>query len=48
MAAEIGVRTLVPMHWDMFAPNSVFREEIELVYGRLNAPFALSINPTAV
>ena len=48
MAAEIGVRTLVPMHWDMFAPNSVFREEIELVYGRLNPPFALSINPTAV
>jgi L-ascorbate metabolism protein UlaG (beta-lactamase superfamily) len=48
MAAEIGVRTLVPMHWDMFAPNSVFREEIELVYGRLNPSFALSIHPMAV
>ncbi|MGH2708602.1 MAG: MBL fold metallo-hydrolase, partial [Actinomycetota bacterium] len=48
MAAEIGVRTLVPMHWDMFAPNSVFREEIELVYGRLSPPFALSLHPAAV
>jgi hypothetical protein len=32
----------------MFAPNSVFREEIELVYRHLNPPFALSINPSAV
>lgn len=45
LACEIGVRTLVPTHWDMFAPNSVFREEIELLYRLLEPPFTLAINP---
>jgi L-ascorbate 6-phosphate lactonase len=49
LAEEIGIDTLVPMHWDMFAPNSVSREEIELVYRQLYAqpqpPFALSLDP---
>ncbi|MBW2419719.1 MAG: MBL fold metallo-hydrolase [Deltaproteobacteria bacterium] len=45
LAEEIGVETLVPIHWDMFAPNSVSREEIELLYGELAPPFELSIDP---
>lgn len=36
-AEEIGVKTVIPMHWDMFEFNSVFKEEIELLY-RLIAP----------
>jgi L-ascorbate metabolism protein UlaG (beta-lactamase superfamily) len=43
LAESIGARTLVPMHWDLFAPNGAFREEIELLY-RLVAPgFSLAI-----
>lgn len=48
MAAELKVQTLVPMHWDMFAPNSVFRDEIELLYKRLKPNFDLAINPTRI
>ena len=45
LADSIGAKKLVPMHWDMFLPNSVFREEIELHY-RLSKPsFELIINP---
>jgi hypothetical protein len=36
------------MHWDMFAANSVFREEIELVHRLSACPFNLSINPTSL
>ncbi len=31
-AAEIGARTMIPMHYDMFAPNRVYEEEIMAVY----------------
>ena len=48
MAEDIGVKTLVPMHWDLFAPNSVFPEEIELLYNKLRPPFHLSINPAQI
>jgi len=48
LASEIGVQTLVPIHWDMFAPNSVFREEIELLYRLLQPPFTLAINPKTI
>ncbi len=32
LAVELGARRLVPMHFDMFAPNCVYEEEIEVVY----------------
>jgi L-ascorbate metabolism protein UlaG (beta-lactamase superfamily) len=32
MASELGARKLIPTHWDMFAPNSVYPEEIELLH----------------
>jgi L-ascorbate metabolism protein UlaG (beta-lactamase superfamily) len=48
MAIDIGVETLVPTHWDMFASNQVYREEIELLYQKMNPPFRLSIYPTQV
>ncbi len=43
MAADFGVKTLIPTHWDMFTPNSVFPEEIELLHKLLAPPFKLKI-----
>ncbi|MDB6056974.1 MAG: L-ascorbate 6-phosphate lactonase [Verrucomicrobiales bacterium] len=40
-AEKIGAKRLVPMHFDMFAPNSVFPEEIELLYEKLQPAFKL-------
>jgi L-ascorbate 6-phosphate lactonase len=43
MATDLGVTTLIPTHWDMFAPNSVFPEEIELLHKLHAPPFELKI-----
>jgi L-ascorbate 6-phosphate lactonase len=43
MAADLRVQTLIPTHWDMFTPNSVFPEEIELLHTLLKPPFRLKI-----
>jgi len=43
MAADLQVLSLIPTHWDMFAPNSVFPEEIELLHTLLKPPFQLKI-----
>lgn len=48
MAEEIGVKVLVPTHWDMFSLNSVTRGEIELLYKLLAPRFELSIYPEAL
>ena len=43
MARLMKAETVLPLHWDMFTPNSVFRQEIELVYELLTPPFALEM-----
>lgn len=43
LAVEVGARRVVPMHFDMFAPNCVYEEEIEVVYRRLAPPFRLDM-----
>lgn len=43
LAVELGARRVVPMHFDMFAPNCVYEEEIEVVYRRLAPPFRLDL-----
>jgi L-ascorbate metabolism protein UlaG (beta-lactamase superfamily) len=48
LAGDLGVRTLVPTHWDMFAPNSVYREEIELLYRLMKPAFGMRIYPDEV
>jgi L-ascorbate 6-phosphate lactonase len=48
LGEEIGARIVVPMHWDMFAPNCVYQEEIELVYSRMRPKFQMRLNPTAI
>jgi L-ascorbate 6-phosphate lactonase len=45
LAADIGVKTLVPTHWDMFAPNSVYREELNLLYELMRPPFEMRLDP---
>ena len=40
-AEKLGVKTLIPTHWDMFAQNQVYREEIELLYNKLIPNFNL-------
>jgi len=45
MATDIGVKTLVPTHWDMFAPNSVYKEELNLLYELMRPPFEMRLDP---
>jgi L-ascorbate metabolism protein UlaG (beta-lactamase superfamily) len=45
-AAEIGADQVVPVHWDMFAPDSVDPDEIRLLHDRLSPPFRLSLSPS--
>lgn len=45
-AEEIGAKTLVPMHWDMFSPNCVPREEIELAYKLFKPAFEMKFYPS--
>ncbi|WP_412478027.1 MBL fold metallo-hydrolase [Azonexus sp. IMCC34839] len=47
-AEEIGASNVIPVHWDMFAINSVPQEEIRLLYRNLNPPFALLLRPTVL
>lgn len=47
-AEELGVQTLVPIHYDMFAANSVLPEEAQLVYDHLRPPFELRFKPEAL
>jgi L-ascorbate metabolism protein UlaG (beta-lactamase superfamily) len=48
LAEEIGAQVVVPMHWDMFAPNCVYQEEIELVYSRMRPRFEIRLNPSTI
>ena len=41
LAAEVGIRGVVPVHWDMFAVNSASPEEIKAVYKAESWPFEL-------
>lgn len=47
-ADEINARNLVPLHWDMFSHNSVYPEEIEILYEKLNPNFRLLLNPSFI
>ncbi len=45
LADEIGTQVVVPTHWDMFKPNAVPREEIELLYQLLRPACHLALYP---
>lgn len=40
-AAETGIRSVVPVHWDMFSVNSACPDEIKAVYKADSWPFEL-------
>lgn len=48
LATDLKVRTLVPMHWDMFSQNSVYVEEIRLLFELMKPPFELRIYPDQI
>ena len=41
LAAEVGIKSVVPVHWDMFAVNSTTPAEIKAVYHSETWPFDL-------
>lgn len=45
LADEIGAHVIVPTHWDMFKPNGVPREEIELLHHLLKPACNLALYP---
>ena len=45
LAVEIGVKTVIPVHWDMFAANSVGIDEIQAIYSPMEPVFDLQIQP---
>lgn len=47
LAQELGVKEVVPTHWDMFEINRTYREEIELLFDRGAYAFKLHIPPVA-
>ena len=44
-AEEIGASAVVPTHWDMFEANSVYKEEIVLLYEKISPKFELLFEP---
>lgn len=48
LAEEIGAKSVIPVHWDMFEANSVDRDEIRAVYRQMKPGFELQIQPTSI
>lgn len=47
-ALEIGAKTVVPVHWDMFAANETILDEIRAVYRQQQPEFGLLLSPTSI
>ena len=41
LADELNIKSVVPVHWDMFEVNGAYWEEIELIYSKRNFGFEL-------
>ena len=48
LADELGVEALVPVHWDMFAANSVDPGELQAVYRQMKPGFRLCMQPDSI
>ncbi|MFV1998667.1 MAG: MBL fold metallo-hydrolase [Acidiferrobacterales bacterium] len=48
LADEIGIETVIPVHWDMFAVNSVSPDEIRAIYQQIKPSFDLQMQPTSI
>lgn len=47
-AEEIGAKQVIPVHWDMFAANTIDPDEIRFIHHRLKPNFGLLIRPTVL
>lgn len=43
MATDLEARTVIPTHWDLFAPNRTHVEEIETLHRLERPPFSLEV-----
>ena len=41
LASEVGIKSVIPVHWDMFSVNSTSPVEIQAIYNSRNWPFML-------
>ena len=48
LVSELGVKKMVPIHYDMFEPNCVYIEEIKIVYEKTLSKFELIIQPEEI
>jgi L-ascorbate 6-phosphate lactonase len=48
LAAELEIKQVVPVHWDLFEVNSASIEEIQAVYHAYSWPFQLTMNAEEV
>jgi L-ascorbate metabolism protein UlaG (beta-lactamase superfamily)/glycosyltransferase involved in cell wall biosynthesis len=45
LAQELGIEQVVAVHWDMFAINEVYPEEIRLLHHKMGCSFKLLMSP---
>ena len=43
LAKEVGIKTVIPVHWDLFRVNGALPEEIKAIYNGYEWPFKLSM-----
>ncbi|MEY4718215.1 MAG: hypothetical protein RL563_833 [Pseudomonadota bacterium] len=48
LAEELGFKQVVAVHWDMFAINEVYPEEIRLIHDKMGCHFNLLLNPAFI
>ncbi len=48
LADELGIGHVVPVHWDMFAANSVGEDEIGAVFSHMRPSFELHVRPDRI
>ncbi|WP_353571000.1 MBL fold metallo-hydrolase [Candidatus Albibeggiatoa sp. nov. BB20] len=48
LAQEVNIQKVIPVHWDMFAINSVSPVEIQTVYNNMQASFELLMQPSEI
>ncbi len=48
LAEEVGIKTLIPVHWDMFQCNSALPEEINAIYNGYDWSFRLVMDMSKI
>jgi L-ascorbate metabolism protein UlaG (beta-lactamase superfamily) len=48
LAQEVGIQTVVPVHWDMFEVNSVSPAEIRAVYEHMRPGFSMRLQEEVI